>query len=184
MKIIFYHEATDPRGPRLQYRGFTITLRHTCTTLGRTSVDEWSAWRRDFWHHATFTTDINAPGGFRTPNPIKRAVAELRLRPRDYWDRQMANSEWNFILIIRNFRCFLYSIRLIKTAIWKSWHYIGISSIFVADRIIIFSELPCCASCLIIERSRSWTLCKLDAIIVICVVVMVHLRSDMTFGLT
>ena len=35
----------------------------------------------------TLTTDTHAPGGIRTHNPIKRAAADLRLRPRGYWDR-------------------------------------------------------------------------------------------------
>jgi hypothetical protein len=42
---IFLHDATAPSGPGPpHYRGFTITLRHT--TLGRNSLDEWSAPRR------------------------------------------------------------------------------------------------------------------------------------------
>jgi hypothetical protein len=32
-------------------------------------------------------TDIHAPGRIRTHNPSKRVVADLRLRPRDNWDR-------------------------------------------------------------------------------------------------
>ena len=32
-------------------------------------------------------TDVHAPGWIRTRNPIKRAAADLRLRPRGHWDR-------------------------------------------------------------------------------------------------
>jgi hypothetical protein len=47
-KYLFYHTATVPSEPRsLPYPGFTITLRHT--TLDRTSLDEWSARRRDLY---------------------------------------------------------------------------------------------------------------------------------------
>jgi len=45
---IFSHAATAPSGiGPPSFRGFTITLRHT--TLGRTPLDEWSAWRRDLY---------------------------------------------------------------------------------------------------------------------------------------
>jgi hypothetical protein len=83
----FPHSATAPSGPGPpHYRGFTITLRHN--TLGRTSLDEWSASRRDHYltTHTTYKrqTDIHAPGGIRTPNASKRAVADPRLRPRSH----------------------------------------------------------------------------------------------------
>jgi hypothetical protein len=42
------HGATAPSGPGPpHFRGLTITLRHT--TLGRTALDEWWAWRRDLY---------------------------------------------------------------------------------------------------------------------------------------
>jgi hypothetical protein len=45
---IFYHGATAPIGPRPPlYRIFMISLRHT--TLGRTSLDEWSARGSDLY---------------------------------------------------------------------------------------------------------------------------------------
>ena len=34
-------------------------------------------------------TDIHAPGGIRTHDLRRRAAADLRLRPRGYWDRQI-----------------------------------------------------------------------------------------------
>ena len=41
------------------------------------------------WHHTTRTTDIHAPGGIRTHDLGRRAAADLRLRPRGHWDRQI-----------------------------------------------------------------------------------------------
>ena len=46
--ICIFNGYTVTRGPRLpQFRGFTITLRHT--TLGRTHLGEWSTRRRDLY---------------------------------------------------------------------------------------------------------------------------------------
>jgi len=39
------------------------------------------------WQHTTLTTDIHAPGEFRTHNIRKRAAADPRLRPRGHWER-------------------------------------------------------------------------------------------------
>ena len=79
------HGATAPSGPGPpHYRGFTITLRHTKThTLGWSPQDEWPGRRRDLYltTHNTHKRDIHAPGGFRKPNPIRRAAADPRLRP-------------------------------------------------------------------------------------------------------
>ena len=78
-----------PSGPRpSHYRGFVITLRHT--TLGRTSLDDWSACHRDLYLYNTQhsqQTDIHAPGGIRTHNPSKLAATDSRLRTRGHWDR-------------------------------------------------------------------------------------------------
>jgi len=38
--------------------------------------------------HTTLTTDVQAPGGFRTHNLSRRAAVDLRLRPRGHWDRR------------------------------------------------------------------------------------------------
>jgi len=60
-------------------RGFTITLRHT--TIGRTSLNEWLAPRRDLYlmTHNIQKRDIYAADGIRTHNSSKRAAADLRL---------------------------------------------------------------------------------------------------------
>jgi hypothetical protein len=58
-------------------------------TVGRTHLDEWSARRRDLYltTHTTQQTDTHAQGEIRTHNLSRRAAADLRLRPRDHWDR-------------------------------------------------------------------------------------------------
>jgi len=37
-------------------------------------------------------TNVHTPGGNRTHNLSRRAAADLRLRPRGHWDRQMRNT--------------------------------------------------------------------------------------------
>ena len=52
----------SPNGARPpHYRGFTSTLRHT--TLGKTSLDEWWAWRRDLYltTHNTHKRQVSMP---------------------------------------------------------------------------------------------------------------------------
>jgi hypothetical protein len=55
-------------------------------TVGRTPLDEWSARRRDLYP-TTHTTANHASGGIRTHDRSRRAVVDLRLRPRVHWDR-------------------------------------------------------------------------------------------------
>jgi len=57
-------------------------------TVCRTSLDEWSARRRDLYL-TTLNTDIHAPGGIRAHNSSKRAAVDPRLRPRGHWDRSI-----------------------------------------------------------------------------------------------
>jgi hypothetical protein len=64
------------------------------TTVGRTPLDEWSARRRDLYLTTrTLTTNIHAPGGIGTHDLSRRAAADLRLRPRGYWDRRLVHLE-------------------------------------------------------------------------------------------
>jgi hypothetical protein len=37
----------------------------------------------------THETNIHAPSGIRTHDPCNQAAADLRLRPRGYWDREL-----------------------------------------------------------------------------------------------
>jgi len=53
------------------------------STVGRTSLYEWLARRRDLYL-TTLNTDIHAPGGIRTHIPSKRAAVDPRLIPRSH----------------------------------------------------------------------------------------------------
>jgi len=71
---------------------FTRFLDHTQrrTALGTTPLVEWSARHRDLYltTHNSHNGQTSMPrGGIRTHNSHKRAVADLRLRQRDHWDR-------------------------------------------------------------------------------------------------
>jgi hypothetical protein len=57
-------------------------------TLGRTSLDEGSACRRDLYltTHNTRETDLYVHGGVRTRHLNNRATEDPRLRPRGRWD--------------------------------------------------------------------------------------------------
>jgi hypothetical protein len=59
------------------------------TTVVRTTLDEWSAFRIEtsIWQHTTLTTDIHAPGGIRTNNFSRQAAVDLRLRQHGHCDR-------------------------------------------------------------------------------------------------
>jgi len=84
----FYHGAIAPSGPMPPHcRGFIITLRHI--TLGRTSLDDWSARRRDLYltTHNTYKSQTSMPRRDSNPQFSKRAAADPRLRPRGQWDR-------------------------------------------------------------------------------------------------
>jgi hypothetical protein len=73
--VFVLHGATAPSGPGPpHYEGFTITLRHN--TVGWTSLDEWSARRRDLYLTTSNThkTSIHVPGRIRTRHPSKRAA--------------------------------------------------------------------------------------------------------------
>jgi hypothetical protein len=73
--------CNSPYGPGPPHQGTTITLRHT--TLGRSPLDEWSAWYRDLYLTTQHSqTDIHAPGGIRTRNPRKSAAFGLL----GHWD--------------------------------------------------------------------------------------------------
>jgi len=81
-------------GPtRAKASSFTRFLDHTQrrTTVGRTSLDEWSARHKDLYltaHNTHNRQTSMPPGGIRTHNLSRRATADLRLRPRGHWDRR------------------------------------------------------------------------------------------------
>ena len=59
---------------------FTRFLDHTRATVDRTSLEEWSARRRDLYL-TTLKTGVHAPGGIRTHKLGRRAAVDLPLRP-------------------------------------------------------------------------------------------------------
>ena len=58
------------------------------TTVGRPSLDDWSARRLDLYLHNTQHSQQTSmpPCGIRTHDLSRRAAADLRLRQRDLWD--------------------------------------------------------------------------------------------------
>jgi hypothetical protein len=71
------------------------SLSHSDTKIGWTPLGEGPARRRELYlsTHNTHTqeTHLNAAGGNRTRNPGKPASADLRIRQRSHWDRQLKN---------------------------------------------------------------------------------------------
>ena len=94
-------------------RGFTFTLRHT--TLGMTSLDEWSAQRRNFYFTTrnTRNTDIRASGGIGTRNPSKWAAADPCLKIA----RQPGPAHW-LILYLINYSTVNFNRLRILTGFW------------------------------------------------------------------
>ena len=95
---------------RVMPSSFLMFLDHTqrCTTVGRTPLDEWSACRRDLYltTHDTHNRQTSmTPGGIRTHDLSRRAAADLRLRPRGYWDGH--HISLRFILILSSNICLL-----------------------------------------------------------------------------
>jgi len=92
---VFVFGATAPPPRWAMTSSFTRLLDHTQrrTTVGRTSLGEWSARRRGFYP-TTHTKpsqqpNIYAPGGIGTHNISRRAAIDLRLRPLGRWNRHM-----------------------------------------------------------------------------------------------
>jgi len=89
--ISFFPIAQTARSGRWspQYRGFTITLRHT--TLGRTPPDKWSAWCSNLYPttHSAYRHPCSRRDSTR--NSIKRAAADPRRRPRGHRDQHHNN---------------------------------------------------------------------------------------------
>ena len=93
-KIFFLHIATAPSGPEPPHcRGFTITPRHT--TMGRTSLDEWSARSKDLCltarTHNTRKRELSIPWRDSNQQSQHRAAVDPRLRPRGYLPRLWMN---------------------------------------------------------------------------------------------
>jgi hypothetical protein len=103
--IFFFLWRWDPT--RVMASSFLRFLDHTQrrTIFGRTPLDKWSSSQRplpDNTQHSQ-QTNIHAPGGIRTHDLSRRAAADLRLRPRDHWDRH--------IYIYIGFKPFFYVVQ-------------------------------------------------------------------------
>jgi hypothetical protein len=94
---------------------FTKFLDHTQrrTTVGRTPLDEGPACRRDLYMTTHNNHNRHAPGGIRTNNLNRRAVADLRLRPCGHWDRRFDIYIYIYIFI------YLYLYYEEWTSIWR-----------------------------------------------------------------
>jgi hypothetical protein len=105
--IYIYIWRNSPEWSRLpHYGGITITLRHSI--LGRTSLDEWSARRRDLTAHNTQQDMyIHTSSGIRTCKLNMRTAADPRLRPRGRWDwRHLChNTQHNFLYTVSETLC-------------------------------------------------------------------------------
>ena len=74
-------------------RGFWITHNETPQSVGLLWMSDQPVAQTSTWQHTTLTTDRHAPGGIRTLNLSRRAVADRRLRPRGHWDRLVRSSQ-------------------------------------------------------------------------------------------
>ena len=75
---VFFFGYTAPSGPGpCRYRGFTITLRHT--TLGRSSLDDLSAWPYNAQHSAL--GGDTRPFNWRDSNPPSQQPSGCRPTP-------------------------------------------------------------------------------------------------------
>ena len=74
----------------LIYWGFLITHSDTSQSVGLLWTSDQLVTERPLLNNTQYSqqTDIHAPGGIRTHDLSRRAAADLRLRPRGYWDRQ------------------------------------------------------------------------------------------------
>ena len=85
--VFFFFARQPPTGPGASV--YTRFLDHTQrrTTVGRSPLGEWSALPDKT--QPSQQTNIHASGGIRTHNLSRRAAADLRLRPRNRWDRRI-----------------------------------------------------------------------------------------------
>jgi hypothetical protein len=81
----------------------TRFLDHTqrCATVGRSTLDEWSARRRDLYLRTHNRKSFIPPVGFQLLyDRNRRAAVDLRLRPRDHWDWLLSCAMTNKCTII------------------------------------------------------------------------------------
>ena len=88
--IFFFFWCNRPHWTRASsYNTFldnTTTTHHSRYGSSRRVISSSQRPLPDITQHSQ-QTDIHVPGGIRIHTPSRRAVADLRLRPRDHWDR-------------------------------------------------------------------------------------------------
>ena len=88
MTGIYFLAQQPPSGPWPPHsRGFSITHNDAPQSVGLLWTSDQLVAETSTWQHTTITTDIHAPGGNGTHNPIKRVAVDLRLRPSVHGDR-------------------------------------------------------------------------------------------------
>jgi hypothetical protein len=103
IKHLITNSFTDANSPEwtfgFPFRGFlmTHTYRHTVGILWTSDhpVAETSAYTGQH-NIKTQQTNINAPSVIRTRDPSNQASTDLRLRPRDQWDRHLITNYYLF----------------------------------------------------------------------------------------
>jgi len=132
-RVFVFCGAAAQRGPWPPH--FLRFLDHTQrrTAVGRTPLDEWSARRRELYLTTRNTHNWQTsmpPGGIRTHDLSRRAAADLRLRPRGYWDRPtvvctVQNSWWWTQELSETCRVLLKKIREISAS--RRFYYKNLS---------------------------------------------------------
>jgi hypothetical protein len=88
LMLLFFLWRCDPT--RVMTFSFLKILDHIQrrTTVGRTSLEEWSAHRRDLYltTQHSHQKNIHALGGIRPRDLSRRAAADPHPRPRGHWD--------------------------------------------------------------------------------------------------
>ena len=86
--LFFLCGAAAQRGPWPPHSwGFLITHNDSLQSVGLLWTSDQLVAETSTWQHSQ-QTNIHAPGGIRTHDLSRRAAADLRLRPRGYWDRR------------------------------------------------------------------------------------------------
>jgi hypothetical protein len=129
VSIVFFLWRCDPT--RVMAPLLLRFLDHTrrCTTVGRTPLDEWSARRSDLYPTTLNSRQTSMPlVGFEPKNPSRRAAADVRLRPRGYWDRHTPIAVTKITVRLPHLACWNIQAlsgllsNISNTNIWHKWH--------------------------------------------------------------
>ena len=107
-------------GFSLLFRGCYITHNDAPQSVGLLRTSDQLVAETSTWQHTTITTDKHpCPGGIRTHNLSRRAAADPRLRPRDYWDRRLTILHTRNRKTFQNLRNLL--IHILSYVITEHW---------------------------------------------------------------